>query len=69
MYRRLRLQRWQVLHARDRNDYDEYDPYSWAKTAHPFNLLINVVAIVCFAAGTEIFSWLKLDRLHGAPRH
>ena len=69
MYRRLRMQRWQVLHERDYEDYDEYDPYRWAKTGLPLGLFVEVVAVVSFAAGSEIFSWLKLDRLHGAPRH
>jgi len=69
MYRRLRMQRWQALHAHDYDRYDDYDPYRWAKTGQFFNLLAEVIAIACFAAGSEIFRWLKLDRLHGAPGH
>jgi len=71
MYRRLRMQRWLALHEHDyeRYDEDDYDPYRWAKTGHRFGLLVEVVAIVCFAAGDLIFRWLKLDRLLGAPRH
>ncbi len=68
MYRRLRMQRLLALHEHDyeRFDEDDYDPYRWAKTGHRFSLLVDVVAIACFAAGDMIFRWLKLDRLHGA---
>jgi hypothetical protein len=54
--RRLRMQRWQVLHARDE---DEYDPYGWAKMDQTFKLFFGVVAIVCYAVGGEIAAWLK----------
>jgi len=50
------MQRWQVLHARDE---DEYDPYVWAKTDHTFKLFFGVVAILCYAAGGEMLAWLK----------
>lgn len=69
MYRRLRMQRWQVLHKRDCRSYDDYDPYDWAKTDKPFHLLMNVVALVCFAAAYEIVDGLKLNRVHGAAGH
>lgn len=55
-FRRLRMQRWEVLHARDE---DEYDPYAWAKTDRTFRLFFGVVAIVCYAIGSEIAVWLK----------
>ena len=56
-FRRLRMQRWQVLHAHDGDD--EYDPYAWAKTDQTFKLFFGVVAIVCYAVGCEITAWLK----------
>jgi hypothetical protein len=50
-------------------DEDDYDPYRWAKTDHRFKLLVEVAAIVCFAAGDLALSWLKLDRLHRLPTY
>ena len=69
MYRRLRMQRWKVLHEHDYEHYEEYDPYRWAKTGSTFRLLAEVVVIVCFAAGDMVFRLLKLDGPHGTLRH
>ena len=68
MYRRQRLQRCHALRQHDyrRYDEDDHDPYRWAKTDDRFGLLMEVVAIIFFAAGDTIFRWLKLDRMHGA---
>jgi hypothetical protein len=56
-YRRLRMRRWHALHQRD-------DPYRWAKTGSRLGLLVEVAAIVCFAAGDMIVRWSRSVRLH-----
>jgi hypothetical protein len=57
-FRRQRMHRWQVLHARDACE-DEYDPYAWAKTDRTFRLFFGVVAIVGYAVGCEMTAWFK----------
>ena len=69
MYRRLRMQRWEALHKHDYESYNPYDPYSWAETDRLIRLLVEVVAVICFATGSMVFSWLGFDRLYGASRH
>jgi hypothetical protein len=63
MYRRLRLQRWQDLHS-EYNRYDGIDPSLSHKTAQFFNLLIEVVVIAFFVAGSRLVDQRKLSRLH-----
>ncbi len=53
------MQRWQVLHARELCDEDEYDPYRWAKTDQTFKLFLGVVAILGYTVGAEIAAWLR----------
>jgi hypothetical protein len=56
-YRRLRLQRWQVLHAHDHDPCGEYDPYQWAENIRIFELIVGVIVLAYFyVADSEVFS-------------
>ena len=46
MYRRLRMQRWQVLHARDCHAGGDYDPYEWAESARPWDVLAGLAFLI-----------------------
>jgi len=61
----------QRLHTPRAQGYDEddYDPYRWAKTDHRLKLLVEVAAIVFFAASDTVLSWLKPGRLRRVPTH
>lgn len=63
-FRRLRKQRWQVLHPQYHGfcDEDEYDPYRWAKTDRTVWLFFGVIALLCYEAGCEIIAWLRKKR-------
>lgn len=60
-FRRLRKQRWQVLHPQYHGfcDEDEYDPCRWAKTDRTARLFFGAVTLLCYEAGCEIIAWLK----------
>ena len=58
MVRRLRLQRWQVLHAAD--GHPDYDPYDWAETARPFEVLAGLALLVwLLLADSEWVRWFR----------
>ena len=60
IYRRLRMQRWQVLHRSCR----DYDPYEWAQNARTFDLIAGIAALVWLVmSDSEIVSRFKSGRL------
>ena len=46
VYRRLRLQRWQALHAPFCRSGNEYDPYGWAESAQFLDVLAGLAVLV-----------------------
>jgi hypothetical protein len=68
MYRRLRMKRWEVLHRRNYEYWEEYDPYGWVEKAPILDLLAGVFLIVFFhVTDSGMFKLFRSGRLHAMP--